>query len=164
MEALKSYWAAREPRERLMLAGGGVAAIVLLLYMLVWDPIQTSRARLAVEVPRLREQAAQFREDAEQVQALRGRMKSGDAQPLPALLENSAKAAGVRESIKQIQTLSDDRAQINMTNVGFDPLVRWLAALGASEGISVETINASRGGQSGRVQVDSMVVRSPRAQ
>ncbi len=164
MEALRAYWAVRAPRERMMLAGGGAVAIVLLLYLFVWDPIQSSRARLAAELPKLREQAAQFRIDTEQVQALRGRMKADGGQPLPALLESSSKAAGIRDSIKQIQTLSDDRAQINVTNVGFDALVRWLATIGTSDGITVETINASRAGQSGRVQVESMVVRSPRAQ
>jgi general secretion pathway protein M len=165
MEAFKAYWAARASRERMMLAGGMAAAIILFLYMLVWDPIQTSRARLATELPKLRAQAAQFRLDAEQAEALRGRIKSNDSgRPLPSVIDASAKAAGLRDSIKQIQSLSNDRSQINLTNVGFDTLVQWLAGLGASDGISVETMNASAASQSGRVQVESLVVRSARAQ
>ena len=165
MEAFKAYWAAREPRERMMLAGGIAAALILILYMLVWDPIQTSRARLAIEMPKLRAQAAQFRLDAEQAEALRGRIKSNDSgKPLPSVIDTSAKAAGVRESIKQIQSLSNDRTQINLANVSFESLVQWLAGLGATEGIAVETMNASAASQSGRVQVESLVVRSARAQ
>lgn len=165
MEAFKAYWAARAPRERMMLAGGMAAAIILLLYVLVWDPIQTSRARLATELPKLRAQAAQLRLDAEQAEGLRGRIKSNDSgRPLPSVIDTSAKAAGLRDSIKQIQSLSNDRTQINLSNVGFDALVQWLAGLGASDGIAVETMNASAASQSGRVQVESLVVRSARAQ
>ena len=112
----------------------------------------------------LRAQAAQFRVDVTEAESLRGRIKSGDsARALPAIIEASAKEAGLRESIKQIQPLSNERSQLNLSNVAFDALVPWLARLAEAEGVSVETISASGASAAGRVQVESLVLRTARA-
>jgi len=36
---MKDWFAGLEPRERLLVSGGGVVLLVLLLYLMIWEPI-----------------------------------------------------------------------------------------------------------------------------
>jgi general secretion pathway protein M len=159
MQQLLEYWQARNPRERAILGIGGALVVVLLLYLAVWDPIQSDRQRLVRELPKMRAQADQFRRDAEEAEALRARARSRNAtQALPAAVEASAKQAQLGGGIKSVQAMGNDRAQISGATVPFDGLVRWMAAVAQSEGISVDSMQASAG-EPGRVQIESLIFR-----
>lgn len=159
MQKLLEYWQARDARERLILGIGGVLTVVLLLYLLVWDPIQSDRQRLLRELPKMRAQVEQFRRDAEEAETLRARARSRNAtQSLPATIEASAKQAQLAGAIKSVQAMGNDRAQISGATVPFDGLVRWMAMVAQSEGIAVDTLQASAG-EPGRIQIESLILK-----
>jgi general secretion pathway protein M len=160
LEALSAYWQARDPRERAILLVGGIVAVILLLYLLVWDPIQSDRQRLVRDLPKLRAQVEQFRRDAEEAEGLRARAKSrGPGQSLQAAVESSAKQANLGGAIKSVQALGTERAQVSGASVPFDGFVRWIAAIAQSDGVSVDSIQASAAAEPGRLQVESLVLR-----
>ena len=164
MADFKAYWISRQPRERWMLGGGAVVAALLIGYLLVWEPMQESRVRLHETTPKLRAQAAQFRADADEAEALRATTKSqAPGAPLQTLIDESAKAAGIRASIKQVSALSNDRAQLSFGSVAFDQLTRWLAGLAQSDAVAVESIQLANASEAGKVQVDSLVLLRARA-
>jgi len=161
MEALRAYWNSREPRERLMLGAGGAIAAILLVYLVIWDPIATERARLARDLPALRTQVAEFRKAADEAEALRGRMRARTSatQPLPQAIQAASQRANLGAPLNQVQSLGADRAQVAASALPFEPFVRWLAQMAQVDGISVETVQATAGAEAGRVQVESLVLR-----
>jgi general secretion pathway protein M len=165
MADLRTWWAAREPRERNMLTAGGVVALVLLLYLAIWDPIQSSSDRLAKELPRLRDQSAQFNRDAAEAERLRGQANSrGAPPPIATAVQDAAQRASVQAAIKSVQTLAPDRVQIAMNPVAFDALMRFIGDLGQDAGVAVESITTTATAEAGKVQVDGLVLRSARGQ
>lgn len=159
MQKLLEYWQARNARERAILGIGGAAAMVLLLYLLVWDPIQSDRQRLVRDLPKMRAQVEEFRREAEEAEALRARARSRVAtQSLPATLEASAKQAQLGGAIKSVQAMGSDRAQVTGATVPFDGLMRWIATVAQSEGITVDSMQASAG-EPGRVQIESLILK-----
>lgn len=159
MQKLIEYWQARDARERVILGVGGSLVAVLLLYLLVWEPIQTDRQRLLRDLPKMRVQVEQFRRDAEEAEALRARARSRTAtQSLPATVEASARQAQLGSGIKSVQAMGTDRAQVSGATVSFDNLVRWMATVAQSEGITVDALQASAG-EPGRVQIESLILK-----
>lgn len=159
MQQLLEYWRTRTYREQLILGIGGITTIVLLLYLLVWDPIQSDRQRLLRDLPKMRAQADQFRRDAEEAETLRARARSRNAtQSLPATIEASAKQAQLTGVTKSVQAMGNDRAQVSGATVSFDGLVRWMAMVAQSEGIAVDSLQASAG-EPGRIQIESLVLK-----
>ncbi len=159
-QRLIELWQARNSRERMILSIGGTLAAALIFYLAVWDPITSDRERLLRDLPRLRALAAEFRNNANEAEMLRARLKTrGTGQPLPATIEASAKQANLGAPLRAVQSLGSDRAQVSGSGLQFDALVRWLAALAASDGIAVDVIQASAATEPGRVQLDSLVLR-----
>jgi general secretion pathway protein M len=152
-------WQARNARERAILSGGGIVAIVLILYLLVWDPITSDRERLLRELPKLRAQAAEFRTNADEAESLKGRTKSrGTGQPLSAAVAGSAQQANLGAPLRPAQSMGADRVQVSGNGIQFDALIRWIAIL-ASEGIVVEFAQATAATEPGRVQLDSLILK-----
>lgn len=165
MAQLKAWWAAREPRERLMLGSGGGVALLLMLYLLIWDPIQSSAAQLANELPALREQAAQFNRDAAEAERLRASAQArGPAPQITNAIQESARRAALGDAIKSVQPLGTDRAQVSLGVVPFDGFMRMLGDLGQTAGVSVESVSAKSVPEAGKVQVDALVLKSGRGQ
>ncbi len=159
-QRLSEMWQARNPRERMILAIGGLVAVILILYLAIWDPIVSDRERLLRDLPSLRAQGAELRKNADEANALQSRVKSrGTGQPLPATIEASARQANLGAPLKAVQSLGSDRAQVSGNELQFDALMRWLATLAISDGISVDVVQATAGAEPGRVQLDNLVLR-----
>lgn len=160
---LRTRWDALEARQRLLFGGGAVLMLLLLLYEFLWYPMQTERARLANDLPRLRTSVEQFNRDATEIERLRTAGRSrGPALPLPAAIDDAAARTGLKTSIKSVQALGPDRAQVSIATVGFDSLARLLADLAQTGGITVETLQVAAA-DAGRVNVETLVLRSSRA-
>lgn len=165
MAQLRAWWMAREARERLMLGGGGVIALALILYLAIWDPIRSSADQLAGELPRLREQAAQFNRDAQEAERLRAQGAArGPAPAIATAIQDSARRAAIADAIKSVQPMGTDRAQVTMGVVAFDGFMRWLGDLGQGSGVVVESLSAKAAPEVGKVQVDALVLKSNRGQ
>jgi general secretion pathway protein M len=159
-DRLLELWNARDARERALLSIGGIVAIVLILYLLVWDPITSERERLLRELPKLRAQAAEFRQLADEAESLKGRAKSSPAgQPLSVTIESSAKQANLGAPLRPVQSMGADRVQVSGNGLQFDALIRWIALMATSEGIVVEFAQATAASEPGRVQLDSLILK-----
>lgn len=159
------WWAGREPRERKMLMAGSAVALVLGVYLAVWEPIASASARLTDELPKLRVQAADFSRQAAEAERLRASSQSrGPVTSIQSAVQESAPRFNVQGAVKSVQQLAPDRAQVAMGPVAFDPLVRWLGDLGQSSGIAVETLQIGATAEQGKVAVETLVLRTMRGQ
>jgi general secretion pathway protein M len=121
---IRAWWQQREARERrILLIGGGVAA-VLLIWSLVWHPLQRSRAELRVRVEAQRTDLEQMRSDAARVQQLRGQ--------------------GARAKVER-------QGKSLLEGASFDAVADWLDGLARDFGVVATDFSADRAEGTGRV-------------
>ncbi len=161
-DALRRYpiWYEQLPaRDQRLLHLGQIVVPLLLLYLLVWDPLMSAHAALARTLPLERERAAQFAQQADAMERLRGRGPiAADTQRSPrALIEASAARAGLSGQLQQIEVLAGERMQVQLAPLEFDVLVGWLTTLASNEGWRTDTVQLKAAGD-GRVKVERLVL------
>jgi general secretion pathway protein M len=161
VEALRELWNAREPRERVVIAAGLGALLLAVLWAYVWEPIATDRARLVAALPKLRAQAQQIATQGTEVERLRNAARSrGPASAPDAAIGATAKSLGLGDAIGTVTALGEGRIQVAVKPVAFDALVRLLGELGAGHGLAVESLVVRAAPEPGRVQVETLVLRT----
>lgn len=144
---MKAWWMARSGRERQVLSGAAVVALLLLGWAWVWDPLQTSlreaRTRvIAVEaaMTRMQAQAEQYRRLAAQSPV------SVNAAPgsLLVRVDGSLTEAGIGSNVLRVDPLESGSVRVQFQGVDFDSLMRWLEALAARDGLRVTEFGAQR--------------------
>jgi general secretion pathway protein M len=126
------------PREQLIYLGGA-AAVLLILYLSLWLPVQRELSRLRTAVPQEKTQLAQMQVQAMEVNQLRasGRLPTAGGNLL-ARLEQSATANGIRDRITRMEPDGSNGARLSLDGVNFNALVSWLAGLQNQGGVRVE--------------------------
>jgi type II secretory pathway component PulM len=161
MEALRELWRAREPRERLVIALGLGALVLAGLWAYVWEPIARDRARLVGALPQLRAQAREVAVQGAEVDRLRNVARSRGAPAAPdAAIGAAAAAAELGDAIGTVTALGEGRVQVAVKPVAFDALVRLLGELGMRHGYAVESLVVRATPERGRVQVETLLLRT----
>jgi general secretion pathway protein M len=162
-ERWREWWQARNERERTLIASGAIALTVAVLWAYVWTPLAADRARLVAAIPTLRAEAQQVALQAADVARLRNAAHTrGDAARSPPVIEQVLKDAGLGSSTG-VAVLDKERVQVNVGVVPFDTLVRALAQLAESHGLTVGTIALKPTGEPGIVRVETLVLVGPRS-
>jgi general secretion pathway protein M len=126
------------PRERLIYLGGA-AAVLLILYLSLWLPVQRELSRLRTTVPQEKTQLAQMQVQAMEVNQLRasGRLPVAGGNLL-ARLEQSATANGIRSRITRMEPDGSNGARLSLDGVDFNAVIGWLSTLQTQGGVRVE--------------------------
>ncbi|KAA0916349.1 type II secretion system protein M [Aquicoccus porphyridii] len=143
-----SILARLNPRERVIVLGGGAFLIALAAWFYVWQPLASERAEQAeriarylavIEITRMVDNRAPTVEPA----------PVNDA-PLTPRITQSAEAAGI-----PLARLDPDgsRLRITVASAGFAELTRWIAALESVEGVRALSVEMSRLTQPGQVSM-----------
>lgn len=134
-----TYWRGLAARERLILAGGGLFAGLLLFYALVWAPLQRDLARLRVDVPKDYQQLQWMRSQAARVSQLRAaapaKTQNGG---LLSFVEQSAQAYNIRQNIKRVEPDGANAVRLAIDAVPFNSLLDWLANLQKQGGVRID--------------------------
>ena len=162
MSAFQDWWQGLSARERALVAFGGVAVIVALLYVLVMEPLAERRQLLARQVAAERAQAADLTRWAGEAAALRAAVPGaapGQATPLIVALNEAIAAHGLKTSLRRLVPANDREAQLAFEGVVFDKLVEFVIALHGQYGLEVVRINVERSGPPGIVSANLSVGR-----
>ena len=126
------------PREQLIYLGGA-AAVLLILYLSLWLPVQSELSRFRTAVPQEKTQLAQMQVQAMEVNQLRasGRQPMAGGNLL-ARLEQSATVSGIRSRITRMEPDGSNVARLSLDNMDFNALIGWLGNLQAQGGVRVE--------------------------
>ncbi|HEY0634508.1 MAG TPA: type II secretion system protein M [Gammaproteobacteria bacterium] len=153
---MKELWRNLQPRDQRILLGGAVVVVLLLVYLLAWEPYQqeVTRLREAVTAKRLDLQVMQ--QAAAEIDNLRragagGQLPAG--QSIMGVVDSSAKRFNVGAGIKRIQPEGESSVKVWAEQVPFDDLIRWLDELQKSSGIIIHTLSIERQETGGLVNV-----------
>uniref|UniRef100_UPI003D161774 type II secretion system protein GspM n=1 Tax=Imbroritus primus TaxID=3058603 RepID=UPI003D161774 len=131
----EAFWTNLAPRERRLVAGAIAVVVLACAYLLLWEPATTGRARLAKELPALREQAAQMTTLAREARTLASHMpppQQGEAQR--AALESSLASHGLKPVQLSIQ---GETVQLQLDGIAFGAWTDWLASVRDAQRLKV---------------------------
>jgi general secretion pathway protein M len=142
VDALRSFWSQRAPRERVALGAAAAVLLLAIVYLLLIEPAATGIPRLERSLPAARTQA-------EQLDRLLAEVASLKAQPQVALmpaaearaaLERSLEGAGLKAG--RITPLADGDLQITFAGVPYAAWSAWLSGVERELGAKAGTVVA----------------------
>lgn len=152
---MQGWWKQRDAREQKILLVGGVLAVVLLVWALVWYPLQRSRAELRVRVEAQRIDLEQMRSDAARVGQLRGQGARAKVErqgkSLLALADATARGAQLANEIKRVEPVGGKSVRVSFEGASFDAVSDWMEGLARDFGVVATDFSADRAEGNGRV-------------
>jgi general secretion pathway protein M len=163
---MNAWWQKLSERERRILSSGFGLAVGLLLFGLVWQPLQTQLKTLRQGVAEQRAELALMHEIAEEVKRLSAFAdtlekipQAYDGQSLLLLVDRTAKTAGLGDTLNRVEPQGANQLRVQLERVNFDQMIRWLGGLAREYGIIVENATIDRQTGSGRVDA-RLILRS----
>jgi general secretion pathway protein M len=150
---MKDWWLGLEARERRLITVGGAAALVLVIYALILDPLLSGLSHRRQAVAEQRSTLAWMQQAVGQVAQLRSagpRAANLGGRSLLGLVDGSAREAGLGGALKRVKPDGSTGVRVWFEGVRFDDLVGWLGRLEAQQ-VSVRSITLDRPGEPGRV-------------
>ncbi len=153
--ALGSWWGARNGRERWMVGGGLALALVVLPYVMVWEPVTGRVAELEQRVVEERRDLAWMHEAAREVRAAGGGAAPAepvtDDRSLLSLVDSSARRANLDGRLNRVQPDGAGSVRVWLDRAPFDEVVVWLDRLQRTGGVRVSALVVERTGDEGLV-------------
>ncbi|MEF1303058.1 type II secretion system protein M, partial [Vibrio owensii] len=148
----QAWWSSISLREQRLVMGGGIIAIIGMIYWGVLQPMN-QRAELAQSRIQSEKQLLTWVQDkADDISALR---KSGGVsfsnQPLNQVVSSSARRYKVE--LIRVQPRNDS-VQVWIKPLAFNQMVDWLRYLKEQQGIEVEFLDIDRTDQAGMIDVN----------
>jgi general secretion pathway protein M len=155
---LQSWYAARAPREQLILRWGAVAALLLLVLAIVL-PLQRSVGAANSRIEAKQQDLAFLRQVGPTISSAGPIAPPPESQEsLVVLIDSSARESGLAKAISGSQPSGDGGLRIQLEQADFNLLVAWLARLGSQHGLSIESATIDGGEQPGLVNA-AVVIR-----
>jgi general secretion pathway protein M len=135
--------------------------LILLVYVLVWEPLSSSRAQLQTSVQAQRNTYAWMQQAAYEIRQLSGQSASVK-KPTGSLLgtiNNTAKPVLHGAILKRVEEDRQQGVRVWIEQVAFDDLIGWLGQIQQQYGIRVSSLVSERHTRPGRVNVRLILQR-----
>lgn len=156
MNGLKEYWYKLSARDQRVLGIGVLGVLIILLYSLVWAPMQDQLKR---QRPLLIKQTADLlwmQAQADKIRQLKQSKANNDRTndvPLLTVVDQTARKLKLRDQIKQIQPgKQSGTAKIWFDKVIFEDWLQWLDQISA-RGIEVTRVSVTKSADFPRVNI-----------
>jgi general secretion pathway protein M len=153
---MRDWFMSREPRELIVLGAGGAAAAIIVVWGLVWLPVNRASARLQDTVAH----KSALLVDLERASAIAPAANTGARRPagesMVVLVDRTSRAHGLAGMLKRTQPDGTDGIAVSFQDAPFDALLSWLTALQTDYGVKVES--ASVNGAQGQGLVNGQVL------
>lgn len=148
MDALKSYWASLEVRERMVLTWGGIIVAAILFFVFIWQPWRAALSFMETSVRQMRVDSVWMTQQVDAIQgggATSQQTFQGADQSLMAVLQQTAKKANINKTIQQIvPDQNTGEVRVVLEGVGFNQWVKWVDTLYKQYGVDINQINAEK--------------------
>ena len=155
-------WRALPAQQRRLAVFGGALLAVVLLYSLLWSPMQNELARLRDSTPKERNKLAVMQAQAQEVTELRaaGKTMAGRGGNILAALEQLATTRGLRANITRMEPEGANGAQVTLEAAHFNGLLTLLHELQTQNGVRVESASIETHATLGHVNA-RLTLRGP---
>lgn len=136
----RERWNGLSPQERQWVLGGGVLLALLILYLLLWLPLQKDLNRLRASVPESQAQLQRMIAQSATIQPLRGQRATPPSPgTLVSLIDQSASQRGLRALLTRLEADGTNGVQIQAEAAAFNSLIAWLAELQESHALVIDS-------------------------
>ncbi|MGH9905344.1 MAG: type II secretion system protein GspM [Pyrinomonadaceae bacterium] len=157
MKQAIAWWRERSERERWMVGGTIAVVLALIVFLLLWQPLNSERLRLAKRVPELRATLQQMQAQAREVKGLQARPKPVS---LEVALDETAREIGLPNLKGSLQNDGPDRVRANFKAVEFNKWVAWMGKLQNERAIRLDSAQVEALPESGMVKINSVLTSS----
>ena len=158
MQGIFLWWRNHSIGERRLMAGLGIVAVVIFLWLGVWRPmtgaLETGWQRQGVALDRY----ASVRARVAELRRRPARRAPEEQAPLDQLIGQSAAEAGF--TLDRATQQGAGRMSVNIASARVGPLLEWIAGL-EEAGISVQTISLVPGATEGTVAMQAVFQEVP---
>lgn len=156
---MKEWLANLAPRERRIMVGGAVVLVLLLFYLIIWQPLHTGVAQMRTSVAEQRDTLRWMREAAAEVKSLATSGGQGSAglggRSLLAVVDQSARSSNLGPALKRVEPEGQNSVRVRLEGASFDAMVGWLSGLARSSQVFATSLSIERADANG--QVDARV-------
>ena len=152
------YWRRLQPRERALISVAALLVAIVLLWTLIWAPLQEARSSLADRIAGQRallDWLDRVAPEVDRLRASRDSRPSLEGDSTLAVIDKGARAAGLAGALKRIEPGTGDDVRVVFDQASFPDLMRWLATTVAERPLAVARLTADRTAPG---RVDSVVV------
>jgi general secretion pathway protein M len=136
-------------RERRMLIGGAVAALLLLIFGILL-PLNRSVAHAQARLAQKHADLSWMQNVAPEIAAA-SPPPAASGEPLLVIVDRSARESGLAGALAGSEPGAPGSLSIRLEKAPFDSLVMWLARLARQNGVSVQSATIERAGAPGLV-------------
>ena len=129
IEVLKSRWQGLQTREQHVLRFSAVVLGLLLIYVLIIDPIHSSRDDAEQRLRSAREAYSIAQRQAFDIKASLSNPGTPSSGSLLTQVESSAQNQGLRSALKRMQPSGNDQIQVSLEGATYSQLMQWLINL-----------------------------------
>lgn len=155
---MKEWYQNLAPRERTILAGGALLAIVIVFWGLVWKPLVDQRARYTDDLDVKTRLLADL-ERASRIAAAPSTAAGGARQSLLIVIDSSARTFGLAEAFTQTRPNGPNEISVSFQRAPFDMIIAWLVELERTHGITVTSASMTGAGQPGLINGQVFLAR-----
>jgi len=153
---MRAWFDSLQARERLILIGGAILAVLIILWIGVLTPLRTRSETLRDSIAQKQRQLVDLARVGPEPAHAAG--PGGAAQTLVVVIDASAREHGV--ALKTRRPDGPDGIQVAFANVAFDTLLDWLVAIEKQNSIAVESASVTTTKQRGIVNGQLVLRRS----
>lgn len=154
---MKSWFENLELRERRLIITAAAMTAMLLLYLLVWKPVNGEYHRLDSSIKEKEKTLAEMEQLAVEAKQLqRANARSSVRSPggsLLAAVDRTAKSNGLGNAVKRVRPDGENKASVTLEGAEFDRVVVWLENLSLQNGVSVVSSTIEKQKETGLVSM-----------
>ena len=161
MQKLKDWFFSLKPRERAIVAGGGVLVLLIAIYMLGLAPFYSAVNSRAERVARKEADLAWMRSVGGEVMALNvsGQAVAPSNESLVVLIDRAARECGLGSALTGQTPSGDNGIRVRLEQAEFDKLVVCLGSLQQSHSVAIESATIDRTAKPGFVNASLVLTR-----
>ena len=141
---MKAWWAGLQARERQLLSVAAVMMLALLYWLLILRPLAAAREQSRGALIVLEQARGEALTQGDAILAARVVSAPKPVRSLFALVDSSARQAGLMTAQTRVEPLAEDRVRVTMDAVNFDQMAAWIEGLDRDEGVDISEWSVDR--------------------
>ncbi|VAW64235.1 hypothetical protein MNBD_GAMMA09-1359 [hydrothermal vent metagenome] len=151
-----------EQRERYIVIGGSIALIVMMFYLIVWEPITEKYNQQQTQHEAQRQLYNWMKNASAEINALKSAGGNSMArfrnQSISSLADRSATTTGIKPYIEKIDQ-SKNGVKVTIKAANFDRVITWLSDLKNKYGIFARKVKIEKSNEAGAVDASITLER-----
>ena len=150
MNKLRTWYEGLQEREQRMVAYGGIALALLILFGGILLPLQAAVSGVTSRNETKRQDLVWMRANAAEIRASGNDIPADSNEPPVVVVDRVGRAAGLTDALRGTQP-NGSGVRVQLEGAPFDTVVTWLATLDQRYGLSIESITVDRTAKPGLV-------------